>query len=84
MTKVKLYMTENCPFCQMEIAWLAKNEIEHQDIYVDKDPAAAEDMVHKSGQMGVPVTEIAKDDGTIHYVLGFDQPKLALFMEIPN
>ncbi len=36
-----------------------------------EDPAKAEEMIQKTGQMGVPVTDI---DGEI--VIGFDQPRL--------
>lgn len=75
--KVKVYSTSQCPWCQVLKEWLKKNKIEFQDIDVGKDPKAAQEMVKKSGQMGVPVTEI---DGQI--VVGFDQAKLKALLKI--
>jgi glutaredoxin 3 len=81
---VKLFNTANCEFCQQEAEWLRKHEIEFKEVFIDKDPAQAEEMLHKTGQMGVPVTEIVEDDSSVHYVIGFDQEKLALFLKIPT
>ena len=33
-------------------------------------------MIEESGQMGVPFTEITKDDGAVIKILGFDQAKI--------
>jgi len=45
------------------------NNIKYQDINVASDHKAAQEMIKKSGQMGVPVIDI---DGTI--IVGFDKP----------
>jgi glutaredoxin/uncharacterized protein (DUF302 family) len=76
-TGVKLYSTHSCPYCTMEKKWLEQNKIEHQMVYVDDDPREAEEMVRKTGQMGVPVTEIQYGDGEPEFIVGFDKPKLA-------
>lgn len=76
-THVKLYSTTTCPYCKMEKSWLDENKIQHDVIYVDKDHEEAQKMVEKTGQMGVPVTEVQFDEGDPEYVIGFDQPKLA-------
>ncbi len=81
--KIKLYKTTTCPYCHMETQWLKEKGVEFEEIYVDQDPAKAEELVHKSGQMGVPVTEVIKD-GASHYVLGFDQPKLTQLLNLTN
>ena len=39
-------------------------------------------MIEKSGQMGVPVTEIEFEDGGIEYVIGFDKERLQELFEI--
>jgi len=44
--------------------------------FVDEDEDAAEIMIKKSKQMGVPVTEILGKDGKETIVVGFDKPKL--------
>lgn len=80
--KVKLYKTTTCPFCRMEAAWLKEKNIAFEEVAVDLDQAAAEAMARKSGQLGVPVTEVIKDDGTSDFVLGFDKSKLSNLLGI--
>lgn len=79
--KVRLFKTTTCPYCHMETEWLKENKVSFEEIYVDRDPAAAEDMIHQSGQMGVPVTEIT-DGGRTEYILGFDKPRLSKLLNI--
>lgn len=45
--------------------------IKYEEKDVERDPAAANESVSKSGQMGVPVIDV---NGTI--ILGFDKPAL--------
>jgi len=47
------------------------------DIDVSKDEKAREEMIEKSGQMGVPVIDI---DGNI--VVGFDKEKIVKLLGI--
>ena len=69
--KVKVYSTPTCPWCRRVKEYLTQNRIRFEDADVSTDRAAAEEMIKKSGQMGVPVTEI---DGEL--VVGFDKPTL--------
>ena len=75
--RVKLYSTMSCPYCKMEKAWLESKKINHEVIYVDLSPKEAEAMVKKTGQMGVPVTEIQFGDEKPAYVIGFDTAQLS-------
>jgi glutaredoxin 3 len=75
-SSVKLYSTMSCPYCSMEKSWLEKEGIKHEVIYVDKNQEAAQQMVEKTGQMGVPVTEIEYEDEDPVYVVGFDKVQL--------
>lgn len=68
---VKVYSTTWCGFCKQIKAYFDSINVKYQDINVEQDRAAAEEMVQKTGQMGVPVTEIG--DITI---VGFDRPKI--------
>ena len=68
MAKVKIYSTPTCPYCKIAKEFLKQNNIEFEDINVAEDKAAAEEMVTKSGQMGVPVLDI---DGAI--IVGADR-----------
>jgi len=75
--KIKVYSTPACPYCYALKDFLRENKIEFEDIDVSADSQAAEEMIKKSGQMGVPVTEI---DGKI--VVGFDKEKLEKLLNI--
>lgn len=76
MAKITLYKTTTCPFCKMESQYLDSKGIKYDSIFVDQDENAAKKMVEESGQMGVPFTEITKDDGTMVKFLGFDRAKI--------
>ncbi len=79
---VKLYSTQTCPYCVMEKKWLEGKKIPHEVVYVDRDQKAAEAMVQKTGQMGVPVTEIEYEDSEPEYIVGFDRPKLEQILSV--
>lgn len=75
--KVVMYSTTTCPYCKMEREYLKSKNIEFEDILVDQDAKAAEEMVKVSGQMGVPLTVIKDDQGQVKKtILGFDKEKL--------
>ncbi|MBI2334540.1 glutaredoxin family protein [Candidatus Daviesbacteria bacterium] len=76
MAKVTMYKTTTCPYCKMEAEYLNSKGVQFEEIYVDQNPQAAEEMVKISGQMGVPFTVIQKDDGTQVTILGFDRDKI--------
>ena len=67
MSKVKIYSTPTCPFCEQGKQFMIKNDIEFDDINVAVDQRSYQEMITKSGFMGVPVFEI--DD---KFFLGFD------------
>jgi glutaredoxin len=56
---------------------LKEKGIEFKDIDVSSDSKAAEEMIVKSGQMGVPVSDI---DGKI--VVGFDKEKICKLLKL--
>jgi glutaredoxin 3 len=66
--KVTVYSTATCPHCSRLKEFLKNNNVSFENIDVGSDPAKADDMVKKSGQMGVPVVDI---DGDI--IVGFDR-----------
>lgn len=79
---VKLYSTMTCPYCKMEQAWLTSKKIKHEMVFVDLNHKEAQAMVEKTGQMGVPVTEINYEEGDTEYVIGFDKQKLAQLLNV--
>ena len=70
--KISIYSTPTCPYCKLAKAFLTEHKIAFTDIDVAADSEKAQEMIKKSGQMGVPVIDI---DGKI--IVGFDQKKLA-------
>lgn len=76
MAKITIYTTTTCPYCKMEKEYLTSKDIPYENIFVDQDPKAAEEMVKISGQMGVPFTVITKDDNSKVTILGFDKNRL--------
>ncbi len=78
MAKVIIYSTVTCPYCKLEKEYLDSKGIKYENIFVDQDPKAAEEMVKISNQMGVPFTVITKEDGSQETILGFDRTKIDL------
>jgi glutaredoxin-like YruB-family protein len=74
---MKIYSTPTCPYCITLKKFLKEKGIEFNDIDVSADGKAAEEMIAKSGQMGVPVSDI---DGQI--VIGFDKEKICKLLKI--
>ena len=71
MAKVKVYSTSTCPCCHKTKEFLKEHRIPFDDINVEEDQKAAQDMVKRSGQMGVPVIDIAGE-----IVVGFDKSRI--------
>lgn len=69
--QVKVYSTPTCPWCIRTKQFLKENSIEFEDIDVSSNQQAAEEMIKKSGQMGVPVLDI---NGQI--IVGLDKDKI--------
>ena len=68
---VKVYSTPTCPYCIKVKEFLKSNNVDFENIDVSYDQSKAEEMIKKSGQMGVPVVDI---DGDI--IVGFDKDKI--------
>lgn len=68
---VVVYTTPTCGYCHQVKAFLSQQGVKYTEHDVSVDRAAAEEMVRKTGQMGVPVTVI---DNNV--VVGFDRARL--------
>lgn len=64
--KVIVYSTPTCPYCVMAKDFFKHNGVSFEDVNVAQDRARAEEMINKSGQMGVPVIDI---EGSV--IVGF-------------
>lgn len=85
MPKVTVYTTSWCAFCRAEKQWLDEHKVPYQSIDVETDETAAHDMIHASGQTGVPVTVIKPEDPAAApvVIVGFDQERLAHELNLP-
>ena len=72
MKKVEVYSTETCHFCHMAKDFFAAHDVPFTEYNVGTDIAKRNEMLNKSGQMGVPVIVI--DDKDV--IVGFDQPRI--------
>ena len=70
-SKVIVYSATWCGFCHQAKQYLDQIGVKYTEKDVEKDPAAMGEAVAKSGQMGIPVIDVAGD-----IIMGFDRPKL--------
>lgn len=69
--RVTVYTTSTCPWCDRVKAYLRQRGVGFDELNVGRDPKAAQRMVARSGQQGVPQLDI---NGTM--VVGFDRPRI--------
>ncbi len=74
---VTVYTTPTCAWCTTIKRHLQEHNIRFREIDVSSDQKAAEEMVKKSGQQGVPQTDI---NGQI--IVGFDKNRINSLLEI--
>lgn len=72
-----MYTTPTCVYCKMTKEFFHQNKVEYTELNVATDAKAREEMVQKSGQLGVPVIDV---NGNI--IVGFDKEKLAGYLGI--
>ncbi len=77
MAHITIYTTPSCIYCKKAKAFFQAHTIMYAEKDVSIDSAAAEEMVAKSGQMGVPVIDV---DGSI--IIGFDEAALRQILQI--
>ena len=64
---IKVFTTKTCPWCTKLKEYLEGKKISFENIDVATNREAAMEMVQKSGQMGVPVTQIGDK-----YIVGYN------------
>ncbi len=55
---VVVYSTPSCPYCTLAKKYLNEKSVPYEDYDVSRDQVRAEEMIQKSGQMGVPVLDV--------------------------
>ncbi len=77
MKKVSIYSTQTCHFCIMAKDFFKTNNVAFEDFDVGGDAVKRQDMIDRSGQMGVPVIMIGDD-----VIVGFNRPLIAQLLGI--
>jgi len=77
MSSVKIYTTPTCVWCKRTKEFFKDNNVKFAEINVLEDDKARNEMVEKSGQMGVPVIDI---DGQV--IVGWDEDALKKALKI--
>lgn len=76
---VTIYSTPTCHFCQMTKDFLKEKGIGYTDYNVASDLEKRQEMIQKSGQMGVPVIFVgspSNPSGQGEMIIGFDKERL--------
>lgn len=68
---VTIYSTPTCHFCHMAKDFFEANHVMFTDHNVATDLPKRQEMIQKSGQMGVPVIMINDE-----IIVGFDEPRV--------
>ncbi len=68
---VTIYTTPTCGYCKVAKEYFRTEHVPFTEYNVASDRRRADEMVHKSGQMGVPVIDV---NGKI--IVGFNKPEI--------
>lgn len=77
MKEVKIYTTPSCAYCQRLKSFLKEKNIEYSEFDVAQDAQKRQEVVEKTGQLGVPVIQIGEE-----FIVGFDPNKISQLLEI--
>lgn len=73
---VTIYSASWCAFCHMAKEYLKGKNVSFNEIDVENDPKAAQELVAKTGQAGIPVLQIGEAT-----IIGFDRPRIDSALE---
>lgn len=68
---VTIYSTPTCHFCVLAKEFFKENNVEFTDYDVATNLEKRQEMMEKTGQMGVPVILIGEE-----MIIGFDKPRI--------
>lgn len=79
MPTVTIYTTPTCHFCHMAKEFFKEHNVEYTEKDVSQDLSARNEMVEKTGQLGVPVIVIGDQ-----VVVGFDKGAVSDILELKD
>ena len=75
--RVTVYSTPTCTWCNTIKTYFRQHKVRFTDVDVSRDQQAAEEMVRRSGQQGVPQTDINGE-----MIVGFNKPRINELLDI--
>jgi len=75
--QVTIYSTPTCHFCHAAKEFFGEHNIAFTDVNVASDLTKRQEMIQKSGQMGVPVIDVGGE-----LVVGFDEDRLRELLNV--
>lgn len=72
MVSVEIYTTPTCHFCHLAKDFFVANGVSYIEYNVGTDAEKRQEMITKTGQLGVPVIVI----GGMQTIVGFNEPRL--------
>ena len=78
MKPVTIYSTPTCHFCAMAKEFFKEHTVPYTEYDVAHDLQKRQEMIQRSGQMGVPVIFIGDE-----LIVGFDKERIAGALGIP-
>jgi glutaredoxin 3 len=75
--QVTIYSTPTCHFCHAAKEFFGEHSIAFTDYNVASDLPKRQEMIQKSGQMGVPVIDVGGE-----LVVGFDEDRLRELLNV--
>lgn len=77
MKKVAIYTTPTCVYCKHTKEFFKEHNVAYEEFNVGSDLTRRQEMITKSGQMGVPVIAITDEAGGEKIIVGFDEEALS-------
>ena len=74
---VQIYSTPSCHFCHAAKDFFTEHKVAFTDFNVAADLPKRQEMIEKTGQMGVPVILVGEE-----IIVGFDESKLRQLLAI--
>lgn len=71
MKKVQIYTSPTCHYCHLAKDFFTGNSVDFEEFDVMADVNKRQEMIEKSGQMGVPVIVVGDE-----LMVGFDEKHL--------
>lgn len=75
--RIIVFSSPACGWCRKVKSYLKEKGFRYRDVDISKDPKAAQDVVRKTGQTGVPVILINNRP-----IVGFNKPEIDRILNI--